>query len=202
VADVLILASVSPRRHELLAERGIAHEIVPSGIDEDALPAASPREFVRAAARAKAEEVARRFPGRLVLGADTVIAFRGEVIGKPGTPARTRAVLARLSGETHEVLTGIALVRAAPAWSRDAVVSSTVTFRPLGPEDIEWYVATGEGDDKAGGYAIQGKGARLISGTAGSFTNIVGLPMEAVLELLGEAGGGRSGDRDGTRRHR
>jgi septum formation protein len=187
VGQKLILASASPRRHELLLEAGVAHEIVLSAVDERAIDIAAPRQFVLAAARAKALDVARRFPGRLVLGADTVIAFEGEVIGKPGTPARTRAVLARLSGKTHEVLTGVALVRLAPAWSREAVVSSSVTFKALTLEDIEWYVASGEGDDKAGGYAIQGKGARLIAGTEGSFTNIVGLPMETVGDFLAQS---------------
>ncbi len=187
--EKLILASASPRRHELLVQAGIAHEVVHSSVDEGGIDAATPREFVRLAARAKALEVACRHPGRLVLGADTVIALGCEIIGKPGTPERTRAVLAHLSGKTHEVLTGVALVRMAPAWSREAVVSSRVTFKALTSEDIERYVASGEGDDKAGGYAIQGEGACLIAGTEGSFTNIVGLPMEAVRELLREAAG-------------
>lgn len=192
MGEMLILASASPRRRELLAAAGIAHEVVPPAVDAEraAAAAAGPREFVLAAARAKARDVARRFPARLVLGADTVIALDGEVLGKPGAPERTAAMLARLSGRTHEVLTGVVLVRLAPAWSREAVVSSAVTFKPLAAEAIARYAASGEGDDKAGGYALQGAGGALIARTEGSVTNVIGLPVEVVQALLAEAVGG------------
>ncbi len=192
MGEALILASASPRRHALLAEAGIVHEVVPPAVDAEAAAAAAadPREFVLAAARAKARDVARRFPGRLVLGADTVIAVAGEVLGKPGAPERTRAMLARLSGRTHEVLTGVVLMRLAPAWSREAVASSAVTFRTLAADAIDRYAASGEGDDKAGGYALQGAGGELIARTEGSVTNVIGLPMETVQALLAQAAGG------------
>ena len=188
--ELLILASASPRRRELLAAAGIPHEVVPPGAGVEAAAgaaAAGPREFVLAAARAKAQDVARRFPERLVLGADTVIALEGEVLGKPGAPARTAAMLARLSGRTHEVLTGVVLARLAPAWSREAVVCSAVTFKVLAPEAIARYAAGGEGDDKAGGYALQCAGGALIARTEGSVANVIGLPVETVLALLAEA---------------
>jgi septum formation protein len=184
--DPIILASSSPRRRRLLAEAGIEHEVVVPAADEAPLPGEPPGAYAVRCARAKAHDVAGRFPRRLVLAADTVVVLAGEILGKPGSPERTVAFLAQLSGATHEVLTGVALVRQDPLFVREAMVRSRVTFRRLTPEEIDRYAASGEGNDKAGGYGIQSAGRDLVTSYTGSFTNIVGLPMEVVRELLAE----------------
>lgn len=184
----LILASASPRRRDLLDEHGIAFEVA---VAEDAEPGREPGEscegFALRAAVAKASAVAPAYPGRRVLGADTIVAIDDEVLGKPGGPAEASEMLKRLSGRTHEVQTGVAVVVA----TRDgvevvaaAVATSEVTFRPLSDREIEQYVATGEPLDKAGAYGIQGRGGDLVASFAGSYSNIVGLPIELVSEML------------------
>jgi septum formation protein len=184
----LILASASPRRRELLAQCGIEFEVIGA---EDAEPLRETAEdclaFARRAAEAKASRVARRHPHRLVLGADTIVVVDDEVLGKPADAQDAAAMLRRLSGRAHCVHTGVALVFAAgdeiDVDSRTA--TSKVTFRVLPETEIQAYVATGEPMDKAGAYGIQGLGGRLVARFEGSFTNIVGLPMELVRQMLG-----------------
>ena len=138
-------------------------------------------------AGAKAGAVAPRHPGRVVVGADTVVVIDGLVLGKPADAAEAAAMLGRLAGRRHAVLTGVALVR--DARSVDAVERTDVTFAALDADRIRWYVGTGEPDDKAGAYAAQGIGSRFIERIEGSYTNVVGLPISRVVRLLGRLDG-------------
>lgn len=187
-APPLILASASPRRRDLLREAGLQFEVLAS---DEAEPAREPgeqaRDFARRAALAKAARVARRRPGRLVLAADTIVVLDDEVLGKPRDEDEACAILARLAGRVHCVYTGVALARALPdggVTAEGAVARTSVTFRPLSADDIAAYVRTGEPLDKAGAYGIQGLGSQLVAGYEGSYTNVVGLPMETVSRML------------------
>lgn len=181
----VILASQSPRRRELLKEIVADFEVVPSSIEEVLQPGLSPKENAIALARMKAEDVSRRRPGHFVIGADTLVALNGEIIGKPDNPADACRILRRLNGGSHQVITGVAIVNSNPV--EDATVSE-VTIRPLDDEEISRYVETGEPLDKAGAYAIQGAGASIISFYKGSYSNIVGLPLDMVKALLSRSG--------------
>ncbi|MCG0238990.1 MAG: Maf family protein [Firmicutes bacterium] len=184
---MLILASQSPRRQQLLAQVGIPFQVEPSGaegrVDVSALP---PAEQARTLALAKAREVARRHPEAVVLGADTVVVADSQVLGKPRDPDHARAMLRQLSGRDHLVITGVALVQAASG--REVVTHETtrVWIRPLTPEQIEWYVRSGEPLDKAGAYGIQGLAAALVERIDGCYYNVVGLPLSRVIRLLEE----------------
>ena len=179
----LVLASRSPRRVELLTRAGYEFEVAPADIDERRLDGEPPREMVRRLARRKAAAVAPGRPGAVVLGADTVVVIDGAVLGKPDGDAEAARMLRRLSGRAHEVLTGVALHAADRC--RDGVQSTRVVFRALSAEDVAWYLATGESADKAGAYSIQGRASRFVTRIEGSYTNVVGLPMELVGRLLG-----------------
>ncbi|MDQ6884075.1 MAG: Maf family protein [Candidatus Dormibacteraeota bacterium] len=184
----VILASSSPRRIELLAAAGLAFRVVPPGIDERPPRALSPLGIARWAAAAKAEAVAARFPAAVVVGADTVVALDGRSYGKPGSPAQGRAVLRALSGRTHFVYTAVTVIdgrggRACHGFSR-----TKVTMRELSPGAIRAYVRRGEAQDKAGAYAIQGEGRRLVGVVRGPYDNVVGMPMRLVERLLHECG--------------
>ena len=172
----LRLASASPQRRAILEQMGIAFEVVPAGVEE--LAAGDPRELALTNARRKALAV----PGELVLGADTDVALDGEVLGKPGDAAHARDVLARLSGRRHHVVGGIAIAENGAITAEDVVVTA-VDFRALDDTTLDWYVATGEWEGRAGGYAIQGKGAALVAGIEGDYLNVVGLPLARLLEL-------------------
>ncbi len=184
----LVLASRSPRRVDLLTRAGYRFEVAPADIDESRLEGEPPRELVRRLAREKAAAVAPRHPGAVVLGADTLVVVDGVVLGKPADAAGAAAMLRRLSGRGHEVLTGVALH--APDRCCDGVQATRVVFRSLSPDDVAWYVATGESTDKAGAYSIQGLASRFVTRLEGSYTNVVGLPMELVDGLLRELAGG------------
>ena len=183
----LILASSSPRRRELCDEAGIVYEKKNPCADEGVRPGEGARSLVTRVARAKAADVAEQFPRRLVLSADTVVSVADRILGKPGSAERTREMIRALSGRTHEVLTAVVLVQREPSFFREHLVVSQVTFRDLSAEDVEAYVASGDGLDKAGGYGIQSRGHELIEGYEGSYSNIVGLPLSAVRELLAAA---------------
>lgn len=184
----LILASNSPRRQELLRNAGFEFEVVPSRIDEVFEADHDPAEVVARLALHKAEEVASRVqqPDAVVLGADTVVVVDGEPLGKPRTDQDAAAMLERLSGCEHEVITGIALVD--PHSPRRALAHqlTRVLFRPLTRREIDEYVASGEPADKAGAYAIQGRAGRFVTRLEGCYFNVMGLPVALVDQLLRE----------------
>lgn len=178
----LILASASPRRAELLAAAGIEFEVVPADIDERVHPDEKAAPYVRRMARTKAHAVRTVWPGRLILAADTVVVVEGEVLGKPRDLADAAAMLDRLGGRTHRVLTGVALLAGEREWLD--VAQTTVQLAPLSEEEIEWYVASGEPFDKAGAYAVQGLASRFVRAIDGSYSNVVGLPVALVYQML------------------
>jgi septum formation protein len=183
MAASLILASASPRRRELLAQHGVAFEVVASGVPEVPGSGETPEAFAQRAAREKALAVAGRRPDACVLGADTVVVVDGVILGKPLDVADARRMLRLLSGRAHRVLTAVALVGPSGA-IEDVLVQSEVEFHPLAAGEIEQYLATDEPFDKAGAYAVQGLGGKFVKHVRGSFSNVIGLPMEAVTELL------------------
>jgi len=176
---VLVLASASPRRADLLREAGIAFQAAPAHIDEAEGFGELPESYVGRLAREKAEAVWRARPGSYVLGADTTVVVDDAILAKPADAADAARMLRLLSGRAHRVLTGVCLLGPS-GFSRAAVVSTTVTFGRLSEADIAWYVATGEPLDKAGAYAVQGGASRFVQRIDGSFSNVVGLPMELV----------------------
>jgi len=182
----LILASASPRRRDLLGQLGLRFEVSAADIDETPHPGEAAPDYVLRLAREKARTVATRAPGAWVLAADTTVVLGSELLGKPRDAAEAEQMLGRLSGKTHEVMTGVAL--AGPSDVHSTVVRSRVTFRALSAGEIAWYAGTGEPLDKAGSYAIQGKGGFLVASAEGSPTNIIGLPLGETLELLARAG--------------
>ncbi|MBL9214539.1 MAG: septum formation protein Maf [Opitutaceae bacterium] len=184
----LILASASPRRRELLAGLGVPFEVIPADVTEHEAPDADPREMVRHNAALKAGWVADRHPDATVLGADTTVFVDRTVLNKPRDLAEARAMLRRLSGRTHTVFTGLAVRRRRDGLALDEGVASEVTFRLLDEAAIDRYLARVNPLDKAGGYAIQEHGDLIVAGYTGSLTNIVGLPVEEMKQLLTRAG--------------
>jgi septum formation protein len=183
----LILASASPRRQELLREAGIPIEVHPAYIDEEQKEAEAPLNYVLRMAREKAEVIARKFPGCFVLGADTIVLIGNEVLGKPGDGEDAARMLRLLSGQEHSVTTAVSLI--SPSAQTNTRASTTkVSFRELAEEEIQQYIATGEPMDKAGAYAIQGGAGRWAIRMEGEFSNVVGLPLTLVSEML-RAGG-------------
>jgi septum formation protein len=182
-----VLASASPRRRQLLEMLDIAFRVVPPDVDETRKHGEAPADYVVRLARDKASAVFAREPaGQLVLGADTAVIIRGEVLGKPSSPAEAETMLAKLQGRTHQVMTGIAL--AGDGRMEHALDATDVTFRPFTDTMIASYVATGEPMDKAGAYAVQGRGAALVEAIRGDFFGVMGLPVRLVLELLARFG--------------
>jgi septum formation protein len=177
LAERLILASTSPQRRAILTQIGIPFDVRPADVEEET--EGDPVAVAEANARAKAE--AGGGPG-LVLGADTLVAVDGDILGKPADAAQAREYLERLAGRTHEVVGGFALAEHGSVVLA-GVEKTTVTFRPAGPELLDWYVGTGEWEGRAGGYAIQGAGAVLVSGIEGDYLNVVGLPLARLLDL-------------------
>ncbi|MFO7544665.1 MAG: Maf family protein [Trueperaceae bacterium] len=176
----VVLASASPRRAELLAGLGVRFEAVAADVDEAPLPGEEAAAMVERLSREKAAKVAAARPAALVVAADTTVVEGGAMLAKPLDVDENRAFLRRLSGRTHVVFTGHAL-----AWDgrrRSFTVRTEVTFRRLTDGEIERYVATGEGLDKAGGYAIQGRGAGLVAGICGCYANVVGMSVAAVID--------------------
>lgn len=180
----LVLASGSPRRAAVLRQLGLAFEVVVPGIEEALHPDEPADRAAERLARAKAERGAG--PGALAFGFDTIVVEGGETLGKPATEMEARAMLARLSGGTHDVFTGIAA--AVPGRVESAVERTLVRVRSLSDEDAAAYVATGEPMDKAGAYGIQGAGASLVEEIEGDFFNVMGFPVQRFLELLGRFG--------------
>jgi septum formation protein len=185
---VLILASASPRRQQLLAWLGVAYAVEAADVDETPRADEDAPAMVRRLAREKAVTVAARRPEAWVLGFDTIVDLDGALLGKPADDEEAAAMLARLAGRAHRVATGFALVAPGAAVRVLDVVLTRVVFRALDERAIRAYVASREPDGKAGGYAIQGLGAGLIDRIDGSFTNVIGLPLVEVARALAEAG--------------
>jgi septum formation protein len=182
----LLLASGSPRRRELLSGLGLQFEVSPAEVDESARPGEEPEQLVTRLSAAKADRGAAARPDALVIAADTVVVCDGEILGKPVDADENRAFLERLAGRGHLVYTGHCLRRGDRTAAR--VCRTEVTFRELSGAEIDRYVATGEGLDKAGGYAIQGRGAALVPRIEGCYFNVVGLSLAAVVDLARELG--------------
>jgi len=180
----IILASQSPRRRYLLERAGLKFAVVPSTFDETSVSISAPEEYVRRLAESKAADISLKYPGSWVIGADTVVVVDATILGKPGSLSEARDMLRRLSGRPHEVLTGYCVC----CRSRDFLFTdcsrTEVLFKTLTPEEIEWYIQTNEPFDKAGAYAIQGIGTFLVKRINGSYTNVVGLPVCEVIEIL------------------
>ena len=184
----IILASASPRRQELLASAGITLSVVPGDIDETPFPNEEPVSHVVRLAEEKASEASTRADGRFFIGADTIVLIDGEILGKPCDEAEAALMLRKLSGRMHQVITGFAVIDHESGRIIRRTVSTEVYFRPVSAAEIAAYVATGCPLDKAGAYAIQGGAASMVEKINGSYTNVVGLPLCEVVEVLREAG--------------
>jgi len=183
-----ILASASPRRRELLDSIGLPFEVIPSHIPELRAAGESPEEYVARLSREKAAAVAREHADRWIIAADTTVLLGDELLEKPADGADAARMLATISGQTHIVYTGVTLMSAGSGYSETRVSESEVRMLPLSEADIAWYVGTGEPLDKAGSYAVQGKGAMFIDSIHGSYTNVVGLPLATLFLMLRRAG--------------
>ena len=180
----IILASKSPRRAELLRAAGWPFAAVAANIDETRHADEDAISYVRRLAQSKAEKVAQQFPDDVVLGADTTVVIGDEILGQPGDAATAQRMLKLLSGKWHQVLTGVAVVRAADRSVHVAHQVTRVRFAALSQDEIDWYVDTGEPLDKAGAYGIQDRAAPFIEEIQGDYFNIVGLPMRLVYQLI------------------
>jgi septum formation protein len=187
-SQLLILASASPRRQELLSSAGISFEVLPSEVDEGSQEGEAPEEYVARLARRKAEKAGEKHKDRWALAADTVVVIDGRILGKPGDRQEAKEMLGMLSDREHRVITGFCLFRGDSGKSREGTVTTRVRFKNLSSREIDWYLDTGEPFDKAGAYAIQGKAAFMIKEIRGSYTNVVGLPLTEVIEALQELG--------------
>ena len=187
----LVLASASPRRSDLLRQAGIGFEVRPADIPEIIEPDESPVAFAQRLAHSKALCIAEQIgapPARLVLGADTIVVLDGDVLGKPRDPDHALELLERLTGREHSVITAVALVASETLRAWQVAVTSRVEMRAAARDELIAYVATGESLDKAGGYAVQGGARSFVTRIQGSETNVIGLPLDETVELLGEAG--------------
>jgi len=182
----VVLASQSPRRRELLTLVGLAHDVRPADVDETPYAGEEPVPHAERLARAKAETLAAREDGAVVVAADTIVVIDGLILGKPGDAAEARAMLRRLAGRTHTVFTAVAVARGGRTVS--GVEEVRVTFRALDDAEIDAYVATGEPMDKAGSYGIQGFGATIVERIEGDYFAVMGLPLVRLVRLLGEVG--------------
>ncbi|HEX8130734.1 MAG TPA: Maf family protein [Pyrinomonadaceae bacterium] len=185
--EPLVLASASPRRAEILRAVGWPFEVAAANVDEAARGGEEVSEYVERLACEKAEAIAEGRASGLVLGADTVVAVGGQVLGKPSDEEDARRMLRLLGGRWHDVLTGVALVRAETGEVLVAHELTRVRFAPVTDAEIDWYVATGEPADKAGAYAVQGRAALFIEEIEGDYWNVVGLPVRLVYKLAGES---------------
>src|SRR6267378_356026 len=181
----LILASSSPRRAEILANAGLPFSVLSSAVDESPNPGETPAALVQRLAKAKADLVTARDIGpAIILAADTVVVLDDKILGKPSSVEDARHMLQQLSGRTHSVLTGVALVRLPDGERRQFIESTLVHFRPITDDELSSYLATEEPYDKAGAYAIQGQAGRYIPRIEGCYFNVVGLPLSRVLTEL------------------
>jgi septum formation protein len=184
----IILASRSPRRKELLHQIGLDFSVDPADVDERVLPDETPEGYTLRVALGKARGAAARAQAGLVIAADTIVVLDGEFLGKPVDTQDAERMLARLSGKAHRVITGVAVMDAATGETFSRTSTTRVLFRSLTSQEITSYAATGEPLDKAGAYGIQGMGALLIEGIDGCYSNVVGLPISMLGELLRDFG--------------
>ncbi len=180
----LILASRSPRRSYLLEQAGLTFEVMPSAVDESAMPLSEPVGYARRQAESKAGDLADQHTAAWVIGADTIVVIGDAILGKPASTAHAREMLRQLSGKTHQVMTGYAICNRSKKYAFSDTIVTDVAFKKLAEAEIDWYVQTGEPFDKAGAYAIQGFGTFLVRRINGSYTNVVGLPVCEVVERL------------------
>ena len=190
-APPLLLASTSPQRRAILSQLGLPFDVVPPRYSEDDARGRAAAELVREHARGKARSVGGEAGDRPVVGVDTAVVLDGVVYGKPADAAEAERMLERLSGRTHEVVSGLCLVT--PGWEETLHETTRVAFRPLTPRDLARYVAAREWEGRAGGYAIQGLGAALVERVEGDYLNVVGLPAAALVRLLAERFAGTYG---------
>ena len=180
----LILASKSPRRYDLLKQMDLNFEVIPSTVEEVFAQVESPREHVIRLAEAKALDVANRFPENWVIGADTIVYVDGIILGKPKSREEALEMLRLISGKEHRVLTGVSVRHFKKGKSECETVETAVRVKTLSQAEMDWYVRTGEPFDKAGGYGIQGIGSFMIESINGSYTNVVGLPLCELIQML------------------
>ena len=207
--DKIILASQSPRRRELLTQIGLDYQVIPSTVEE-VITETDPKLVVQELSRQKAEDVAgsvlRDREGILVIGADTVVSYRGHILGKPADEADAVRMLSMLQGKAHSVFTGVTLIRRGPEeeWQVTFAEETRVHMYPMTGEDIRWYVGTGEPMDKAGAYGIQGLCARFVEKIEGDYNNVVGLPVGKIWQELKKRcrSSQKEGIADGTERIR
>ena len=183
---MIILASSSPRRRELLSMIGLNYVIETSGEEEVQPHGLPPAEFVKTLALQKAQPVANLHPGDCVIGADTIVYLEGDILGKPHTPDVAKAYLSRMQGKQHVVFTGVAVLKNGKVDVRHC--ETTVTFAPMTPREIDAYVATGEPLDKAGAYGVQGPGGIFVERVEGNYFNVIGLPLPMLYKMLIDAG--------------
>ena len=188
MTEKFILASSSPRRRELLRQIGLDFDVVPSGVEEDFIDGENPRDHVQRLAEVKAHRVGEMYPRRWVIGADTVVSIDGHILGKPQTDRESYEMLTLLSGREHLVVTGVSVWQGVRDQGKTIAVETSVRFKTLSSQEIKWYIRTGEPFDKAGGYAIQGRGAFMVQRIEGSYTNVVGLPLCELMEVLHQMG--------------
>ena len=167
-----------------MKQAGVSFEVVPSNFDERTVGMAPSEDYVKILAEAKATDISRRYPESWVIGADTIVHIDGDILGKPATIREARDMIARLSGQTHCVFTGVAICCESRKKRYLDICKTDVQFKHLTEDEIEWYIQTDEPFDKAGAYAIQGLGTFLVKGIRGSYTNVVGLPVCEVIEYL------------------
>lgn len=187
----IILASASPRRHDVLRLLGLTFRVVPCDLDESALPSFPPEKHVVESATMKATDIAARVSEGIVIGADTVVVVNGETLGKPEGIEDARRMLRLLSGRSHYVYTGICVVQRSSGRTVKSLrdyVRTEVRFSKLSDDVINAYIATGEPLDKAGAYGIQERGCVLVEGIVGDYFNVVGLPVRRLSELLAQVG--------------
>ncbi|MAF33639.1 MAG: Maf family protein [Desulfobacterales bacterium] len=181
---LIVLASKSPRRRYLLNQAGLSFSVIPSNFDETTVPMSSPHDYVRVLAEEKTKSISEKYEESWVIGADTIVLIGNTILGKPNSTKEARAMLKRLSGRNHRVITGYAICCKSKNRHFSETAETKVCFKKLTDSEIEWYIHTEEPFDKAGGYAIQGLGMFLVRRINGSYTNVVGLPVCEIIEFL------------------
>ena len=183
-----ILASASPRRQQLLQEIGLQFDVIPGDVNENFLRNEAPVEYVTRMSREKSNTISTKKPDSWVLAADTIVVIDGEILGKPQTRDEARDMLMKLSGRKHRVVTGFTIEKKSVNVLMSDTVESTVLFKMIEKDELEWYVNSSEPYDKAGAYAVQGMAGYFVKEIHGSYTNVVGLPLTEVVTALKEVG--------------